>query len=119
VSTYAPTTAVKNTELDTMFQSMYVSLHTGDPGNTGANEVTGGSYIRQLETFGAAASGALSNVTDITFENMPSCTVTYVGFWDADTAGVFKGSAALVSSQDVIAAQNAVFEAAALEVSWP
>jgi hypothetical protein len=119
LSTYAPTTAVKNAELDTMFQSMYVSLHTADPGNTGANEVTGGSYIRQLETFGAAASGALSNVTDITFENMPSCTVTYVGFWSADTAGTFKGSAALAISQDIIATQNALFEAAALEVSWP
>lgn len=102
-----------------MFQSMYVSLHTGDPGNTGANEVAGGSYIRQLETFGVAASGALSNVTAITFEDMPSCKVTYVGFWSADTAGTFKGSAVLAGSQVIIATQNAVFEAAALEVSWP
>jgi hypothetical protein len=119
LSTYVPTTAVKNAELDSMFQSLYVSLHTGDPGNTGADEVTGGSYIRQLETFGAASSGALTNATDITFEDMPSCTVSYVGFWSTDTAGTFQGSAALVSSQIIIAAQNAVFEAGELDVSWP
>ena len=27
--------------------SAFVSLHTGDPGDTGANEVTGGAYARQ------------------------------------------------------------------------
>ena len=26
--------------------SAYVSLHTADPGNTGANEISGGGYVR-------------------------------------------------------------------------
>ena len=30
----------------------YISLHTADPGETGASEVTGGSYARQQAAFG-------------------------------------------------------------------
>ena len=32
--------------------AVYVSLHTGDPADTGANELTGGSYARQAGSFG-------------------------------------------------------------------
>lgn len=39
----------------------YISLHTGDPGTTGANEATGGSpaYARKLTTWAAGASDGL------------------------------------------------------------
>ena len=36
----------------------YISLHTADPGETGASECTGGSYARQAGSFGAASGGA-------------------------------------------------------------
>lgn len=65
----------------------YVSLHTGaGPGETGANEVAGGSYARQSGGFGAAAAGAVSNTATIDFTNMPSATITYVGIWSSSTA---------------------------------
>jgi hypothetical protein len=79
----------------------YVSLHTGDPGETGANEVAGGSYARQLGSFGAAASGAVSNDADIDFTLMPSATVTHVGVWDASTVGNFLWGGALAASKVV------------------
>ena len=64
----------------------YVSLHTGDPGETGANEVTGGSYARQAGSFGAAAAGAVTTTATIDFTGMPSATITHVGIWSASTA---------------------------------
>lgn len=72
--------------------SVYVSLHTGDPGETGANEVAGGSYARQAVAgagWNAAASGLADNVNAINFTNMPACTVVGVGLWDASTSGNF------------------------------
>ena len=38
--------------------SLYASLHDGYPGNTGANEVTGGTYARVAMTFAAASGGS-------------------------------------------------------------
>ena len=64
----------------------YISLHAGDPGETGANEVTGGSYARQSGAFGNAASGQVSNTATIDFTGMPAATVTHVGVWISSTA---------------------------------
>jgi hypothetical protein len=86
----------ENTLLDDVFNAgsgialatdPYVSLHTGDPGETGANEVTGGSYARQQVAFGAAASGTLSNSAQVDFASMPATTVFAWGVWDAVSAG--------------------------------
>jgi len=65
----------------------YISLHTADPGETGANEATGGSYARQQTAFGAAASGTLSNSGNIDFASMPAATIVGWGVWDAVSAG--------------------------------
>jgi hypothetical protein len=35
-----------------------LSLHAGDPGGTGANEASGGSYARQAITFAASSGGS-------------------------------------------------------------
>ncbi|MGE4338837.1 MAG: hypothetical protein AB7E55_23090, partial [Pigmentiphaga sp.] len=42
----------------------FISLHVGDPGTTGANEVlvaTDADYIRKAVVFGAAADGQAAN----------------------------------------------------------
>ena len=39
----------------------YFSLHTADPGTTGASEVTGGSYARVSAGFPAASAGSSTN----------------------------------------------------------
>jgi hypothetical protein len=77
----------------------YVSLHTADPGETGASEATGGSYARQSASFGAAASGAIANDAAISFTAMPAATITHVGVWDASTAGNFLWGGALAASK--------------------
>jgi hypothetical protein len=104
-STAAPTT-------------LYISLHTADPADTGANEVVVGAtnYARigvaattgwNTTTAGTAAS---TNAADIVFPATGtvtwSGTITHVGIWDAVTGGnlLFNGAISpskVVSSGDV------------------
>ena len=95
----------------------YVSLHTADPGETGANEVTGGSYARVQAGFDAAASGATSNTGAIAFTGMPACTVTHVAIWDAGAAGNCLWSGALDASKVVNAGDTSNIAAGALDVT--
>jgi hypothetical protein len=71
----------------------YLSLHTADPGTTGANEVTGGSYARQPITYGAAASGSKASSgshASQAFPGMPSESGNlWTGVWTAATSGTF------------------------------
>lgn len=83
--------------------NVYVSLHTGDPGDTGANEVTGGSYARLLATFGAASGGTSSTTATLDFTDMPAVTVSHIGIWDASTAGNLIYHAGLSSAKSVSA----------------
>lgn len=48
--------------------SWEVLLHSGDPGDTGANEIAVGSYARQSVTFTRdTGAGSVSNSADIVF----------------------------------------------------
>jgi hypothetical protein len=70
----------------------HVSLHTASPGDSGANEISGGSpaYARKAITFANASGGVLDDSTNgVTFDVPASTTVTHVGFWSASTAGTF------------------------------
>ena len=42
--------------------SFTVSLHTADPGTTGANEVHGGGYARQPAEFSAGVVGSVVTI---------------------------------------------------------
>jgi hypothetical protein len=72
-----------------------VSLHTGDPGETGANnEVTGGTYARQSVTLTNSGGGAATNSTAaLDFTGMPACTVTHAALWDASNNCLWSGTA--------------------------
>ena len=77
----------------------WVSLHTADPGITGASEVTGGSpaYARKQTTWTAGTADGVSNGSQVTFD-APAGTYTHAGVWTAVTAGTFVGSVALSGS---------------------
>lgn len=105
-------TYLRNKLLDAIYNGVsysvttpYVSLHTGDPGTTGASEVSGSSYARQAGSFGNASSGAVSTDAQVNFVDMPACTVTHVGIWDAISGGNFLWGGAL-SSSVVVGAGN-------------
>jgi hypothetical protein len=70
------------------------SMHTADPGATGANEVTnagGSTYARQACTWGAAAGGVSNLAAPVDFPGMPPVTVNFFGVWTP--GGVFVGGA--------------------------
>lgn len=77
----------------------WVSLHTADPGTTGASEATGGSpaYARKQTTWtGGAVDGSVPG-SEVTID-VPAGTYTHYSVWSASTAGTFVHSAALSSS---------------------
>src|SRR5580704_13679217 len=69
----------------------WISLHTADPGNTGASEVAGGTYARVQTTWGTVGSPVQDAVTGSTVViNVPaSTTVTFWGLWTLGSAGVW------------------------------
>jgi hypothetical protein len=78
--------------------AQWASLHTASPGQTGANEASGGSYARQSVTLGIAASGVKASTNSQTFTAMPSVTITHQGYWSAVSGGSWNGGTALGSS---------------------
>lgn len=89
-------TTFGNAILDALFNQanltaptgIFLSLHTGAPGATGANEVTDGAYARQDVTaaFGAAASKALTSTSLVSFPAAATgFTPTHFGVWDHAT----------------------------------
>ena len=82
-------TLVANDFLDSLFDDdayavptdWDVSLHTADPGDNGADEVAGGTYVRQEPSFSAAATKSKTTDAELEFTLMPSCTITHLGLW--------------------------------------
>lgn len=71
-------------------QFQYLALHTADPGETGTNEVVGGSYARQAVTFNASSGGVATNNGIVAFTGMPSVPspgVVAFSLWDAASSG--------------------------------
>jgi hypothetical protein len=81
--------------------SVFVKLHTADPGSVGTTAAAVGSTTRPAISWTAAASGTLTMTgTAPSWTNGgTSETLSHVSFWDAASAGNFLGSAALGSTQ--------------------
>lgn len=99
---------------------LYFSLHTGDPGLTGANEVNSGThawYARvALVPNGTnweapsteGSNRKIRNDAAVTFASpTTSVTVTHVGIWDASTGGNFLRGGALTTSRSLVNGDNA------------
>lgn len=106
-------TAVENAGLDAKIvtgTTYYLGLNTANPGTTGANEVTGGSYARQAIVFGTAASGGTkASTTAQSFTSMPAVTVTSLCLYTAATGGSAVWGGALDSSLTIPAGSTVNF----------
>ena len=71
----------------------HVSLHDDFPGATGTNELSGGSYARQSITWNSASAGNLDSSNTPTVPTPAASSVAWIGFWNASTAGTFRGYA--------------------------
>lgn len=81
--------------------SVYLKLHTGDPGSAGtanASAVT----TRNAITFAAASAGSMSLSSVGSFSMTTSETITHISIWDASTAGNLLQTCALTASVPVI-----------------
>lgn len=76
----------------------YLSLHSGNPGTTGANELSGGSYARQVVVFAAASGGSQSSSDSQSFTGLSGPpTVPYFGVWSALSSGTYLGGGPLTT----------------------
>jgi hypothetical protein len=64
-----------------------ISLHTADPGTTGANEVTGGSpaYARQVPAYTAPVNAQSDLAASLLFDIPDGVTITHWGVWAGAT----------------------------------
>lgn len=103
--------------------TVYVSLHTADPGDTGANEATTGGYARVSQSFAAASTDGggtttISSNADATIGPFTgSETFTHMGIWDASTSGNFIAGGALSSSRSVVSSDQIKFNSGNITVS--
>lgn len=94
--------------------SVYISLHTADPGDTGASEVSSATHTwyarvgvtRATGSWSAPANNGgneqISNAAAITFASpTTTVTVTHFGVWDAATNGNFLYGGALGTSRNI------------------
>ena len=81
--------------------SVFVKLHTADPGAAGATAAAVGSTTRPAITWSAASAGSMAITgTNPSWTNGgTSETLSHISFWDNATAGNFLGSAVLGSTQ--------------------
>ena len=107
---------LKNTDF-THPTGIRVSLHTDDPGATGANEVAGGDYERKEPTLGGPAAKVIANSDAMEWENMPACTVEYVGLWDTEATPNFWWGGALTVSKTLGAGDTFRLAVGALTVT--
>lgn len=68
----------------------HLSLHTGDPGSAGANEVTGGGYARIAVAWDAAVGGVADSTAEVIFDVPANITITHTGAWSASSGGTFR-----------------------------
>lgn len=98
--------------------NVYVGLFTVTPGEAaGGTEVTGGSYARQIATFGAASSGSTTNSGNIDYTNMPAATTVAIGIFDALTSGNMLLYGALTTNKTTDAGDTLRIATGSLSVS--
>jgi len=78
--------------------TIYASLHTADPGDTGANETAYTDYTRVAVAFDAAVNKVIQQAN--TQYNFPQAgatggAATHYGLWTAQSGGVFLGGGGL------------------------
>ena len=82
--------------------SLYVKLHTADPGATGATAASAVT-TRYACTFSASSAGSMA-LTSMggTWSMTATETISHISLWDASTAGTFLWSVALTASKSVV-----------------
>lgn len=97
--------------------AIFVSLHTADPGLTGASEASGLGYIRKPGTFAAVLNGAKALSALVAFPDLPAGTYTHFGVWDAAAGGNCLWVGQFAVNQRTAAGDTIQFSTGDLELS--
>lgn len=99
--------------------TVYLSLHSASPGETGGNEITTAGYARQACAFAAASSRATSNSALETFGPYTADppNVTHWGIYDASTNGNLLAYGALASPSNVTTGDGHVIAIGAIDLA--
>lgn len=81
--------------------TLYVKLHTGDPGASAASNASAVT-TRSAATFSAAATGSMALSNTPSWSMTSTETISHISLWDASTSGNFLWSGALTASKAVI-----------------
>lgn len=103
----------------------YISLHSADPGLTGASELTGSGYARVAVSpatgswAAPATNGAVREISNAALIVFPTASAnwtaaTHFGIWDAATVGNFIRGNILGASKTVLSGDHAEFAIGAL-----
>lgn len=85
------TTAAENTAVNAVTGAAnLISLHIADPGDSGASEVTGGTYARVATTWGAAANSSATG-SSVTLDVPSGTTISHWGLWSDDGLTFYYG----------------------------
>lgn len=88
------------------------SLHDGDPGETGTNQISGSSYFRYplpARRWTIADLGSIRNIDRILWPNLPEAEVTHMGFWSLSTFLMSKEFVVSLAAHDaLVVAKNAL-----------
>jgi hypothetical protein len=100
----------------------YVSLHTADPGDTGASELSGGAYARQGPVAFTNSGNNPTVAANTAIVSFPTATtawgaVSYFGLWTTATGGNYQGSNALTPGKTVSIGDQVRFLAGALTIT--
>ena len=107
--------------LDTVLTGRFLSLHTADPVETGAGEVSGGDYARQPTKFTNTGSNpttaSLSELVQYPTATTRWGNITHVGIWSALTGGDLLMTAAVTLPKVVDISDVARFQVGSIVVT--
>lgn len=100
----------------------FVSLHTADPGDTGANEVAGNGYARQGPVAFVNSGNNPTVAANTAIVSFPTATnpwgsVTNFGVWTDAATGTFLGGGLLDAPKPVAAGDQVRFLTGALTLT--
>lgn len=93
--------------------SVFVQLHTADPGAAGTTAVSA-LTTRNAVTWNAASGGSMTLLSLGSFSMTTSETITHISLWTASSAGTFLQSAVLTASVPVINGSTLTFSSLTL-----
>lgn len=66
--------------------TIYVQLHTGNPGSAGTANVAG-TNTRKSASWSTASNGQISLTADLTWTSTAKESISHISYWDAATSG--------------------------------